>query len=373
MQRTIIHIHVYNIYFGVKNERCVKIMLRISLFTLFSVVFSTTYSFRLQAVTSSRLSLPLAATPSTVSSPPCVIKVVGVGGAGGNAVQRMHKGGLQGPELWVLNTDLQALNSFKNSKIKSLQIGRDVTKGLGAGSIPSNGKKSAESSRQEIQNVVENTDLLFVTAGMGGGTGSGAAPIVAELARKSGALTIGVVTKPFSFEGRPRKKQAIEAIEALKSEVDTLITVSNDRLLRAIPSGTPVESAFAVADEVLRQAVAGVSDIIMKPGLVNVDFADVKSIMHQAGDFDMHILYSFCFICVNEGTALMGVGRASGKHRARDAAIGAISSPLLDFPILKAKGVIFNIVGGRDLKLREVSMCLLNEISIILIIYYLLK
>lgn len=222
-------------------------------------------------------------TPNSPSTP-CIIKVVGVGGAGGNAVQRMQQSGIGGAEFWAINTDTQALGAFKHSKVKTLHIGENITKGLGAGSIAANGRLAADSSRDAISKMVENTDLVFIAAGMGGGTGSGAAPVVAELARKAGALTIAVVTKPFSFEGKPRKKQALEAIESLKSEVDTLITVSNDRLQRVIPGDTSVEKAFAIADDVLRQAVVGVSDIIMKPGLVNVDFADVKSIMSGAGE-----------------------------------------------------------------------------------------
>lgn len=220
---------------------------------------------------------------ATIGTNPCKIKVIGVGGAGGNAVKRMQGAGLQGPEFWAVNTDLQALSDFKNTKVNTLHIGQDITKGLGAGSIPANGRLAAESNRREISKMVENVDLVFVTAGMGGGTGSGAAPLIAEMAKKAGALTVGIVTKPFAFEGKPRKKQAQEALESLKAEVDTLITVSNDRLLRVIPSETSLDKAFAVADDVLRQAVAGVSEIIMKPGLINVDFADVKSIMSQAG------------------------------------------------------------------------------------------
>lgn len=268
---------------------------------------------------------------------PCDIKVVGVGGGGGNAVRRMFDTGVRGAEFWAMNTDVQALGGFADSGIKTLHIGQEVTKGLGSGSIPENGRRSAEVSRDDIHRAIDGADLVFITAGMGGGTGSGAAPVVAEVARKAGALTVGVVTKPFAFEGTRRMDQANNAIKALKSEVDTLITISNERLLKIVPSDTPMQKAFAVADDVLRQAVVGISEIIIRPGLINVDFADVKAIMGHAG------------------TALMGIGKGSGKMRAKEAAVAAISSPLLDFPIMKAKGVMFNIVGGRDLSLQEVD------------------
>lgn len=215
-----------------------------------------------------------------------------------------------------------------------------MTRGLGAGGIPENGRLAAEESRGEILKLVEGSDLVFVTAGMGGGTGSGCAPIVADIARQAGALTVGVVTKPFGFEGRKRMSQAIQAIDVLRASVDTLIIVSNDRLLEIIPENTPLQRAFSVADDVLRQGVVGISEIIIRPGLINVDFADVRAIMGDAG------------------TALMGIGRGSGKTRAVDAASSAISSPLLDFPIEKARGVVFNIVGGNDLTLQEVTQFL---------------
>ena len=266
---------------------------------------------------------------------PCVIKVIGVGGGGGNAVMRMIETGVSGVEFIAINTDLQALARFEGVA-DSLNIGKEVTRGLGAGGIPDNGRKAAEESRAEIMKLVAGSDLVFVTAGMGGGTGSGAAPIVAEIAREAGALTVGVVTKPFGFEGRRRMQQALEAIESLRGVVDTLIIVSNDRLLQIIPENTPLQRAFSVADDVLRQGVVGISEIIIRPGLINVDFADVRTIMGDAG------------------TALMGIGRGSGKSRAQEAAAAAISSPLLDFPIEKAKGVVFNIVGGNDLTLQEV-------------------
>jgi len=267
---------------------------------------------------------------------PCVIKVVGVGGAGGNAVLRMIQTGVDGVEFAAVNTDAQALSRFEGIA-ETLNIGREVTRGLGAGGIPDNGRKAAEESRNEIQNLVSNTDLVFVTAGMGGGTGSGAAPIVADIARKAGALTVGVVTKPFGFEGRRRMQQAVAAIENLRGVVDTLIIVANDRLLQIIPENTPLERAFTVADDVLRQGVVGISEIIIRPGLINVDFADVRTIMGDAG------------------TALMGIGRGSGRDRAEEAAEAAIASPLLDFPIERARGVVFNIVGGTDLTLQEIN------------------
>ena len=248
---------------------------------------------------------------------------------------RMVETGVSGVEFWSINTDAQALARFKGTA-SILNIGKEVTRGLGAGGVPDNGRLAAEESREEIKKVVEGSDLVFVTAGMGGGTGSGAAPIVADIAREAGALTVAVVTKPFGFEGRRRMQQALEAIENLRAVVDTLIIVSNDRLLQIIPENTPLQRAFSVSDDVLRQGVVGISEIIIRPGLINVDFADVRSIMGNAG------------------TALMGIGKGSGKNRAQEAAAAAISSPLLDFPIERARGVVFNIVGGSDLTLQEV-------------------
>lgn len=268
---------------------------------------------------------------------PCVIKVVGVGGGGGNAVLRMVETGVTGVEFWAINTDAQALAKFNTEQTNVLNIGKEVTRGLGAGGQPENGRLAAEESRAQILEVVKGSDLVFVTAGMGGGTGSGAAPIVAEIAREAGALTVAVVTKPFGFEGRRRMQQALEAIENLRQQVDTLIIVSNDRLLQIIPENTPLQRAFSVSDDVLRQGVVGISEIIIRPGLINVDFADVRSIMGDAG------------------TALMGIGKGSGKTRAQDAAAAAIASPLLDFPIEKARGVVFNVVGGLDLTLQEIN------------------
>ena len=266
----------------------------------------------------------------------CNIKVVGVGGGGGNAIMRMIETGVKDVDFVALNTDMQALDRF-GSKAEVFNIGAEVTRGLGAGGVPDNGRAAAEESAADIQKLIAGADLVFVTAGMGGGTGSGAAPIVADIARESGALTVGVVTKPFGFEGRRRMQQANQAIEVLKASVDTLITVSNDRLLQIIPDNTPVQKAFSVADDVLRQGIVGISEIIIKPGLINVDFADVRSIMGRAG------------------TALMGIGKGSGKSRATDAATAAISSPLLDFSINSAKGVVFNVVGGNDMTLQEIN------------------
>jgi cell division protein FtsZ len=263
--------------------------------------------------------------------------VVGVGGGGGNAVNRMMESSLPlaGVEFWVVNTDVQALS--RSIVPNKMSIGAQTSRGLGAGGAPDVGSQAAEESREDITGVVRDADLVFVTAGMGGGTGSGAAPIVADCAKQAGALTVGVVTVPFGFEGRKRMQQARQAIAEMKSKVDTLIVVSNDKLLQIVPENTPLTEAFLVADDVLRQGVVGISEIIVKPGLVNVDFADVRTIMRDAG------------------TALMGLGTGSGKNRATDAALAAISSPLLDFPITKARGIVFNVVGGSDMTLQEIN------------------
>ncbi|MFG3819656.1 cell division protein FtsZ [Limnothrix redekei LRLZ20PSL1] len=263
------------------------------------------------------------------------IKVIGVGGGGGNAVNRMIASQISGIEFWSINTDAQALT--QSAAQNRLQIGQKLTKGLGAGGNRTIGKSAAEESREEIANLVQNTELVFITAGMGGGTGTGAAPIVAEMAKEAGALTVAVVTRPFKFEGRRRMAQAEEGIAELQAQVDTTIIIPNDRLLAAIPEQTPVQEAFQFADDVLRQGVQGISDIITIPGLVNVDFADVRAVMADAG------------------SALMGIGIGSGKSRARDAANAAISSPLLEASIEGAKGVVLNITGGRDLTLHEVN------------------
>lgn len=263
------------------------------------------------------------------------IKVVGVGGGGGNAVNRMIASEVSGVEFWSINTDAQALTH--TSALRRLQIGQKLTRGLGAGGNPAIGQKAAEESREEIATALENADLVFINAGMGGGTGTGAAPIVAEIAKEMGALTVGVVTRPFMFEGRRRTSQAEQGIEALQSRVDTLIVIPNDKLLSVISEQTPVQEAFRIADDILRQGVQGISDIITIPGLVNVDFADVRAIMADAG------------------SALMGIGIGSGRSRATEAANAAISSPLLEASIEGAKGVVFNITGGHDLTLHEVN------------------
>ena len=242
---------------------------------------------------------------------------------------------IEGVSFWAINTDSQALE--KSLAPNRLNIGREITRGLGAGGIPSVGEKAALENVNDMRHICEGADMVFVTAGMGGGTGSGAAPVLAETARDCGCLTVGVVTKPFAFEGRKRMKQAEEAIETLRKHVDTLIVVSNDKLLRIVPDNTPVTDAFLVADDILRQGVVGISEIIIKTGLVNVDFADVRAVMKDAG------------------TALMGVGTGVGKTRAADAAVAAISSPLLDFPISEAKRIVFNVVGGPGLGLSEIN------------------
>ncbi|WAL58604.1 cell division protein FtsZ [Thermocoleostomius sinensis] len=269
--------------------------------------------------------------PSNVAK----IKVIGVGGGGCNAVNRMIASDLTGVEFWSINTDAQALTHA--SALNRLQIGQKLTRGLGAGGNPAIGQKAAEESRDEIAASLDQCDLVFITAGMGGGTGTGAAPIVAEVAKEVGALTVGVVTRPFTFEGKRRTSQADEGIAALQSRVDTLIIIPNDKLLSVISEQTPVQEAFRVADDILRQGVQGISDIITIPGLVNVDFADVRAVMADAG------------------SALMGIGIGSGKSRAREAAMSAISSPLLESSIDGAKGVVFNITGGYDLTLHEVN------------------
>lgn len=263
------------------------------------------------------------------------IKVIGVGGGGSNAVNRMIENGVKGVEFITVNTDAQALHLTKSEQ--KLQIGDKLTRGLGAGANPEVGKKAAEESREFITNSLKNADMVFVTAGMGGGTGTGAAPVIAELAKECGALTVGVVTRPFTFEGRKRSAQAELGIEALKEKVDTLIVIPNDRLLEIVDKKTPMLEAFREADNVLRQAVQGISDLIAVPGLINLDFADVKTIM------------------TFRGSALMGIGNASGENRAMEAARKAIMSPLLETSIEGARGVIMNITGGSNLSLYEVN------------------
>jgi cell division protein FtsZ len=263
------------------------------------------------------------------------IKVIGVGGGGSNAVNRMIEAGVQGVEFIAVNTDAQALNRSK-APIK-LQIGEKLTRGLGAGAKPEIGKKAAEESREQIENVLRGADMVFVTAGMGGGTGTGAAPEIAAIARELGSLTVGVVTKPFTFEGRKRLTQAETGVASLKESVDTLIVIPNDRLLEIVDKNTPMLEAFREADNVLRQGVQGISDLIAVPGLINLDFADVKTIMTE------------------RGSALMGIGTATGENRATEAAKKAICSPLLETSINGARGVLMNITGGANLSLYEVN------------------
>lgn len=269
------------------------------------------------------------------NEPLAKIKVIGVGGGGSNAVNRMIETGVKGVEFITVNTDAQALHLTKSEQ--KLQIGDKLTRGLGAGANPDVGKKAAEESREFITNALKTADMVFVTAGMGGGTGTGAAPVIAELAKEAGALTVGVVTRPFTFEGRKRSMQADLGIEALKEKVDTLIVIPNDRLLEIVDKKTPMVEAFREADNVLRQAVQGISDLIAVPGLINLDFADVKTIMTE------------------RGSALMGIGTATGENRAMDAARKAIMSPLLETSIEGARGIIMNITGGSNLSLFEVN------------------
>lgn len=263
------------------------------------------------------------------------IRVVGVGGAGGNAVNRMIEAGLRGVEFVAVNTDAQALLMSK-APVR-IRIGDKATRGLGSGGNPAVGAKAAEESQAELREMLEGSDMVFVTAGMGGGTGTGAGPIIAGLAKELGALTVGVVTRPFSFEGVQRAKAADEGIAQMKERAHTLIVVPNDRLLQIVDKKASIEAAFRVADDVLRQGVQGVSEVITVPGLINVDFADVRSVMAEGG------------------SALMGIGRASGDNRAVEAAKQAISSPLLDVTIDGARGVLFNITGGPNLMLTEVN------------------
>lgn len=262
-----------------------------------------------------------------------VIKVIGVGGAGGNAVNRMIEEGVSGVEFIVANTDVQALN-LMNAETK-IQLGPKLTRGLGAGSIPEVGKKSAEESEEVIAESLKGADMVFVTAGMGGGTGTGAAGIVSKVAKEQGALTVGVITRPFSFEGPKKARYAEEGIELMKEHVDTLVTIANNRLLEIVDKKTPILEAFREADNVLRQGVQGISDIITNPGFVNLDFADVKTIME------------------NQGSALMGIGSSTGENRTAEATQKAISSPLLEISIEGADNVLLNIAGGSDLTLFE--------------------
>ncbi len=264
-----------------------------------------------------------------------VIKVIGVGGGGGNAINRMIACGLKGVEFVALNTDGQALN--RSQADHRVQLGAKLTRGLGAGAKPEVGEKAAEESRDEIASLIKGTDMLFVTAGMGGGTGTGAAPVVAQIAREEGILTVGIVTRPFLFEGRKRARQAEEGIAKLRESVDALIAIPNEKLLQIVDKNTSIADAFLMADEVLMQGVQGITDLVKSPGEVNLDFADVTTVMKEGGE------------------ALMGIGQASGEKRAVQAAQAAISSPLLEMAIDGARRVLLNITGGSNLTLMEVN------------------
>ncbi len=263
------------------------------------------------------------------------IKVIGIGGGGGNAISRMMACKIQGVDFVAINTDAQDLHHVDAPE--KVHIGKNLTKGLGSGMNPEIGRQAAEENRDEIQEIVKGADMVFITYGSGGGTGTGAGPIIAEAAKDSGALTVGVVTKPFSFEGKQRARFAEEGIAQLKDKVDTLITIPNDKLLSVIDQKTSLINAFLIVDDVLRQAVQGISDLVVTPGIVNVDFADIKAIMRDAG------------------SALMGIGRASGEDRAVEAAKAAINSPLLEISIDGARGVLFNVSGGSDLTMNEIN------------------
>ncbi len=272
---------------------------------------------------------------SRLGANPTNIKVIGVGGGGGNAVNRMIASGLSGVEFWLMNTDLQVLvNGKTNNRI---QLGSSSTQGLGAGGDPSVGEKAAEEAQQEITQALEGADMVFITAGMGGGTGTGAAPVVAKLAKQLGILTIAVVTKPFSWEGKKRQNQANNGLEKLKESVDAVIVVPNDKLLQVVDRQVSLQESFIIVDEVLLRGVQGISDIITVPGIINVDFADVKTVMQASG------------------SALMGIGRAQGEGRAVKAAQQAINSQLLESSINGASGVIVNITGGPDMGIHEIS------------------
>ncbi|TML73776.1 MAG: cell division protein FtsZ [Actinobacteria bacterium] len=264
-----------------------------------------------------------------------VIKVVGVGGGGTNAVNRMVDAGVSGVEFIAVNTDAQALQ-MADADVK-IQVGSDATRGLGAGADPSVGHAAAQESRDELKDALKGADMVFVTAGEGGGTGTGGAPILAELGHEIGALTVGVVTRPFSFEGRKRADQAEHGIEQLRERVDTLIVIENDRLLQVVEKRTSIVDAFRMADDILRQGVQGITDLITVPGLVNLDFADVRTIMRDAG------------------SALMGIGTAAGENRAAEAARTAVSSPLLEASIEGATGILLNVTGGSEIGLFEVN------------------
>lgn len=271
----------------------------------------------------------------TETTTPAKIKVIGVGGGGNNAVNRMIDAGIQCVEFISVNTDKQDLSL--SDATQKIQIGAKLTKGLGAGAVPEIGEKAAEESREDIALAIKDADMVFVTAGMGGGTGTGAAPVVAEVAKEMGILTVGIVTKPFWFEGSTRSKNAAAGLEKLKNSVDTLVVIPNDKLLAIAENKTAITESFKMADDVLRQGVQGISDLISRPGLISLDFADIKTIMK------------------NTGYAHMGIGKATGENRAHDAAAKAINSPLLETTITGAKGVILNVTGGGDLGILEIQ------------------
>lgn len=285
-------------------------------------------------------SIPMMGKSRTMEVTPDItpvanIKVLGVGGGGGNAVNRMIKAGVKGIEFIAVNTDAQAL--YFNEAPNKINIGRATTKGLGAGANPDIGKQAAEESIEEIKDAIAGADMVFITCGLGGGTGTGASPVIANIAREMGILTIAVVTKPFAFEGMRRKQQGEDGLENLRNKVDTLITIPNDKILALVDKKTPINDALAVVDDVLRQGVQGIADLITVHGMINVDFADVKAVMENAG------------------SALMGIGYGTGENRAQEAAKAAIESPLLEMSIDGAKGVLFNITGGNDLSMLEVD------------------
>lgn len=263
------------------------------------------------------------------------IRVVGIGGSGNNAVNHMVSSKIRGVEFIAINSDAQDLHHSLAKK--KIHVGKNLTRGLGAGGNPDMGRRAAEETREEIANSIKGSDMIFITGGMGGGTGTGAAPVVAKIARESGALTVGVVTKPFMFEGQERMRLALQGIEELKKEVDALIIIPNDRLLAVVDKETTVRSAFGMCDDILKQAVEGISDLITMPGIINVDFADIRSVMENAG------------------SALMGIGVSTGEKRAEEAAQAAINSPLLEVSITGAKGVLFAIAGGDDLGMLEIQ------------------
>ncbi len=263
------------------------------------------------------------------------IKVIGVGGSGSNTVTRMTRHGIEGVELVVVNTDLQDLNKAKAHR--KIRIGRGATKGLGTGMDPRAGEKAAREDAEAIRGILKDTDLVFIACGLGGGTGTGAAPVIAEISKEMGVLTVAVVTMPFSFEGKERMSVARKGLNKLRDRVDTLISVSNDRLSSVIDPGTSVDLAFWICDEALKQAVCGISDLITLPGIINIDFADVKAILS------------------NSGSAMFGIGKASGDERAKEAVSAALSSPLVDVSCSKAKGVLFNVSGGEDINLVEIN------------------